>query len=401
MDCTIAETEWNVRDELRVLYSIQNRNPIKKVMHLLKCYLRTFRKWEFQIDNSQEIAFLWTDMRVDHAKMYKKIYDACKESKTLCRINKKNRISFADVVYLFRCSKRYKSPIIVQCQENSEQQIRCAFVDRLIMKATWLEYQKAILLFQKCDYGRVHCFVVHNDLWLCESALIRYANSTGKITIVAEHALCPVNVTDKSIHVLNYWRSPSHYLMAWGESSAKLYKRYSPQLKVGICGNPMVEKHNESVLKGSLGIILDIPENAKENRMMIEIVQAWAKSAKFHVRVRIHPTDNIASYKIDESITSFNGDIETAEFLVGHTSTMLITCLAEGKKVFKYQSEMPFYELPSDVCFCTVDELARCINGKRDMNFASMAIKHIDCIGNESMNKYTAFFKRIRNENWS
>ena len=103
------------------------------------------------------------------------------------------------------------------------------------------------------------------------------------------------------------------------------------------------------------------------------------------------------NYVIDETISSFNRDIDKAALIITHITAMTFIYLAYGKKVMRFTGDELYYNLPEEICFNTKEDFIDKINKIDSVNYKEIAKNHIEFVGSESKQRYNEAFRLLNN----
>jgi hypothetical protein len=384
----------NSRERIFLYYKIKKANCSMLKVVIISCFYMIFN--DFFISGSNK-GFLFVEpsiKRDDYSKIYSTVYEQCWHEKSRISFKRRRRLSLYRIFiaitklpYLFRLRK---------IEKPDKSFIICS---PLVMLAIYFQTIEMLGIKKNLDKFNLSAskgIVILGDIWDLERVFSNYANSKGILTITMQHAIFPADVYENSYDILNYWKVPSRVALVWGNKSEVLFKKYSTGIKTIVCGNPMIEyTHSEDDDSDIIGIVSDIPKYSNYNQEMINIAEQYAKEFKRRVFIRIHPTDTENNYTIDSTVSEFKNDINNAEFLIAHTSTMMYTCMVQGKKVFKLESDISFHEIDKRICFNTLTKLRVCFNSSSSIDFEAIAKEQISHIGAESKENYKNAFKMI------
>lgn len=259
----------------------------------------------------------------------------------------------------------------------------------------WIALRVFEMYLSKLDFSNATSAVVLTDVWPYENVFIRTAKANGIKTVTLQHGIYVPDVSSDKVDVLNFWNIPSDYVLTWGHSSSTLFQKYSPKSKTIICGNPMLKEIESDESSHTIGIAFDIPAYQKYNQNMINIVEAYAQKNNYQIRIRTHPTDSVTNYTINCKTSTFNRDLDNCEVVVAHTTSMLFSYLAQGKKGFRYKSNVTYYELADEVQFSDIQSFLKCMSNRTTIDFKSIAATHIKYIDTSSLGQYKKELSKI------
>lgn len=367
------------------------------VKGVLKAIYKSFFK-KYQIRGKLEnMVFINSVKREDHISNFYKIYDCCTEEKNMCQFSSYITVNFRNIIAFFTQIKSIKkiNNFSVFGKENKAVH---SLKFKIIYYFRLLEYKGIIQMCNLLDLSKVSCLVCYADVLLPEHVLVKTANERGIKTVTCQHGIYPVDTPVNSIDVLNYWESPSDYALVWGDLTNRQFKKYSSKTKTVICGNLSLTKESYPDTNEVIGVATDIPAYKKYNQAMIDIAEEIATELNMKVWIRLHPTDHKENYYCDSSLTQFRKDIESTKYILAHTSTMLFSYMIQGKKVFKYQSEVIFYKLDRRICFKNSAELYEAIKNVDKIDYSVIIEPFFSCIDEKAKQNYKYFFQTILNQ---
>jgi len=236
-------------------------------------------------------------------------------------------------------------------------------------------------------------FVSFGDMQPLDNALIQFLNKhrrTGTATL--QHGLYIDSSGDpQQINSLNFANVVARHFLAWGESTAALVRRHSETM-VSVVGkpSPIFERstiHQPGVAK--FLVALDSAVFAAENARLIEIADQLQRECGLEYRIRLHP--DIPRHLYPESKFQQSGD--RFQFVLGHTTTLLIEFAIAGVPVFRLKTDTPYHPGLDAVEFRTAAEIRDKI-AKTASNPAS--VSHlIRFAGSESKEQYSNRFRSL------
>jgi hypothetical protein len=198
-----------------------------------------------------------------------------------------------------------------------------------------------------------------------------------------------------TVNVINYLHQPSEYFLSWGSYTTSLISQYHPDTKVVECGKPVVfsaESGSELSKKSRpyISVFLDQKIFNIQNETMLQIVIAYASKIGCEVRVRFHPSINKVEFlnkypNIRESLY-----FQDANFVVGHTSSLIYEALALGCKAMRFASEIPAIPMPDDQTFRSLQELEEKVSMHPKLGLEK---EYIAATGEASLSRYANFFR--------
>ncbi len=391
----------NNREILYLYYGLK-KTKIEKLKQLVEWIWGTFFKTYLFSGKGIGALYFLSYSRKDYEKFMCAVYEECDIEKSWLYVKVINRVNFYNFKNffknLFKISKLRTIEIPKYNPYDETQYFTCDIIDVLIIYLGVIRYLGIENSLKSFDFSDATSIVVLCDVWETEHMLVNYANGLGLVTISCQHAIFHPGIYNNTMHFLNFWEVPSKFIFTWGVNSKKMYEKNNRNIDCRICGNPIISKIMKPDEVNLIGIAADIPLYKEYNENMIEIVQKFARIYNFKVVIRLHPTDSEENYKIDEKMCCFGEDLEKAKFIVGHTTTMIITYLASGKKVLKYESDIPYFEVGSDMCFNSLESFKLCYNSLENIDFNKLAENEIQYIAGDSKMRYRDEFNKILNK---
>ena len=238
--------------------------------------------------------------------------------------------------------------------------------------------------------------LLFGDMQSVENLAAQIARIKGIRSATIQHGLYVDYGSYKTINVVNYLNHNSDYFLAWGAETKALIERYRPDANVIICGNPVLSK--SSIAEGSqkndyILVVLDQFIFQEQNLAMLQVVSDYGSKLGISVAVRCHPTDNKEVYftKIPGLIEG--GELESAKFVVGHTTTLLFEMLAKGVPALQYVTEIPRINLPASLQFDSAETLREInLNG---LDVSEVSQHYFGCLGDDASARYAHFFDDV------
>ncbi|OIJ21722.1 hypothetical protein BKP45_03210 [Anaerobacillus alkalidiazotrophicus] len=356
----------------------------KSFIMLLKFFLASIlKKFDHSILKHKEIDFLFVKSqdRKDYNWLYEKIYSQCSYKK-----------------YDFSLKRSYGINFFFLKNSVSNLELLYIFVKKSSLSEGLFIYFKAISyleILNILDNVNYKHLIVFSDVQPVENLMVQYSNLRGINTVTMQHGLYIDYNNFPNINMLNYIDVSSKYLLAWGETTEKLFNKYNPSIKVEICGKPLEKKQKKSNsnIHETIGVVFDIPLFKEFNKKLLLAAYEIAKKRKMKVIVKLHPQDSIENYTFDNTLMNNSNSLEDSSYILAHTTSMIYELLVLGQRVYKLRSGIPANTLNDDLIFSTVEELEDKISN--DFNFVSEAKKHIKYIGEESNDRYRKFFEKL------
>lgn len=340
----------------------------------------------------KEYTFFHSSKRKDYKELFEKIYSTCPYEKNMLSIKNKLTINFYILVISILDLRVLKDICLMLNEIYVDKKI--SFCAIIYIYFEYLKQKDFLRRIKKLDDSKMKCFVVLEDALPFEQTAVCYFNAINIKTITAQHATFYWREGFDDIQILNYYKVPSQYVLTWGENTNKLFNELNPGKKLIICGNPLVKRRSTD-MGDYIAVCGDVIEHLKKNKEMIEIAEKYARKNSVRLLIRLHPADNEANYFIDNEVAQFSKDIDNAQFIIGHTSTMICRYIAEGRKVFRYRSDVLFDIVPDTIEFSTENELEELVKNSNKIDFEYIAEQNIKYCGKESENFYRQAFQYI------
>lgn len=380
----------------------ETRGKLNSLLHtFVACF---FHSYKITIPNREIIYSHYDSRRQDHIDLLNKMLEKCPYTKGELKVEWKYTFFNLDALLnLFRYRHIFKDMKQVAYYKKTEGQdnldyIKLSTRQRLFIYIRLINETDIYSAMCRLDTGKkIRAFVCLNDAFDNETACVQFMQKKGVKTISAQHALDPLNVSIGQIGTINFWGLPTDYYWAWGDNTKKYLSIWNPELKIVTCGNPLISPQSVSKTQGGyIGVVLDTPYYRKYNQKLIDIAKEYAEQNGKRVRIRVHPQDNPVGYSITGECMEICSDLYGSEFILGHTSTMIFTYLAEGTKVYKLKSSVECAEFPLELVFQTSDDLEKLSIKKETLN--DFISQHIKYIGEQSMSAYRQSLENIVRE---
>lgn len=341
----------------------------------------------------EEFTFFYSSKRKDQNRLFEKIYSSCPYRKTKLVLKRKTTLNgrfllgfisnFSFFHTIRRTLNKYYGTEKVSLREQ------------LYIYIDYLAQEDFLRSVKKQNIDKLKVFVALADALLFEQTAVCYFNTKNISTVTAQHGIFFWQDDFSYVQKLNYYNAPSKYVLTWGENTSKLFNRLSPDTESIICGNPLLVPKRVQV-KNFIAVSGDTVNFIDENKKMIEIAELFAKNHSMDLYVRLHPADREENYVVDTDITQFRKDIDEAQFILSHTSSMLCQYISEGRRVFRYKSKIELDYVPSIIEFTNINELEELVKSVDINAFHLIAAKNIAYCGKDSMRKYSEAFNYIR-----
>lgn len=377
-------------ERLKMFLYFEVKNKVNFLELLKRIIAILFRKFKLKGEIAEN-TFFYSICRQEHLDRFTNIFNTCLGEKSMCKLDRCFGINLKNLLILFAnmsCLKNFSNFALF----GEESPVVNRFLFKIIFYLRFVEYQSIANYYKTFDLDKMKYLTVYSDVKPAEHLFIKEANRHGIITVTCQHGMYPTNISINSVHVLNYWRSCSKYALVWGKETGKQFKKYSPGIRIFECGDMNLIAKKFDYKKNIIGIIMDIHENREYNQQMINVAERVAARNGMKIWIRVHPYDNSDNYSINSDISSFKKDNENAEFLIAHTSTMLFSCIAEGRRVLVYKSSFLSYDLDDKICFSDSYELEQCIKQLNYIDWKKIIEPFYCCTGDVAKQKYITFF---------
>lgn len=344
--------------------------------------------------------FIISHLRKDYLRLFQTIYqtDAANNA-SFCEIREvRRRLTMNRTSRIQHQSALFKDTKYVEIHTaEGIRKMRQNIWARTALFLYYLENAQVTNLLKSQQWYGIKRLIVLCDIWPIEAIMVEKAKTAGIVTVSCQHGISYENLDVFSPDKLNYTDISTKYYLAWGENTKKLREKHScEELDILVCGNPiLVTKENKNMNNDIIGIVLDVPSQFEYNVKIVDIVLAVAKRTGKKVVIRPHPQDKLRNYAVDSDVVLEGTDIERCGYIIGHTTTMLYTCMLEGHRVFKYKSDIRYPIINDAVCFQTEEELQQKMNSAQAFDYIQEARNEITFWGKEAGERYQAAWEHI------
>ncbi|MCB4457208.1 hypothetical protein [Leisingera sp. McT4-56] len=247
--------------------------------------------------------------------------------------------------------------------------------------------------FRKMTFKALICFA---DMQPVEHLLARYFRAQGVATVTLQHGLYVDYGDMDTVNVINYEHQPSEYFLSWGPETSQLIQRHHPANTTVDCGKPLIfnaaAEEAGQAPRPYIAVFLDQQIFNRQNEEMLQIATACARRTGRAVKVRFHP-----SVRKEEFFAKFPDireqlHFQDADFVIGHTSSLIYEALSLGCRVLRYDSEIPSIPLPGSCTFSTQEQLeARLALPQPE----GLAQQYFCATGEASLRRYAGFFREV------
>lgn len=247
--------------------------------------------------------------------------------------------------------------------------------------------------FRRMEFKALVCFA---DMQPVEHLLAHYFRSQGVTTFTLQHGLYVDYGEMQTVNVINYKHQPSEYFLSWGPETSNLIHRYHPENRTVDCGKPLIfntaPAGNSPKSTGYISVFLDQKIFNPQNEDMVRVVLDFARRTNRTVKVRFHPSirKNEFFAKFPEIKEQLH--FEDADFVVGHTSSLLYEALSLGCRVLRYETDIPAIPLPVSCTFSNVEQLAARLELPQPEDLAK---QYFCATGAQSLQRYRDVFNKI------
>lgn len=247
--------------------------------------------------------------------------------------------------------------------------------------------------FRKMTFKALICFA---DMQPVEHLLARYFRTQGVTTITLQHGLYVDYGGMDTVNVINYKHQPSEYFLSWGPETSQLIQRHHPGNTTVDCGKPLIFN---AAAEGAgqadqpyIAVFLDQKIFNRQNEEMLQIATACARRTGRAVKVRFHP-----SVRKEEFFAKFPDireqlQFQDADFVIGHTSSLIYEALTLGCRVLRYDSDIPSIPLPGSCTFSTQEQLEDRLALPQPEGLAQ---QYFCATGEASLRRYAGFFREV------
>lgn len=317
--------------------------------------------------------------RGDYDLLFHRITDQCEQPKaSFDVVEGKGRLSLAQV---FRCLLLLPLSLKVR---------RSDWTHWLFM---YLSLVKLYSAARKIPANKNVNVVVFADMQPLDNLLVQQAKRNKKQTTTLQHGLyVDYGSTDETnVNIVNYLNAEAEHFLAWGESTARLIKRYHPEVQTYLCGKPTLVAPDRLRADGYFTVIFDQNIFFKHNIELLEIAYVVAEHLQLKVNIRLHPNNKIEWVKIDPLKTLVNEELNGSAFVVGHTSSLIYECMRIGVPAFRYKTDVPALDTSARILFSSADELQALVKGPLDTP-VGLAYDYIKDIGASAELNYRLYF---------
>ncbi len=310
-----------------------------------------------------------------------------------------NQIERHDVI-IFEDYKKYSVDFNINASKFLVKNIhlmKSINEDNKIKKAClYVRLCSYLLLLNACKKINFSVLVVFADMQPAENLITQFFKLKGKKTVTLQHGLYVDYGGFETVNVINYENHIAEYFLAWGECTGSLIKEYHDLSKVVICGKPQVFMAADvftKIERKYIYIILDQKIYDSINFDLINLANDLARERGLVIKVKFHPQNDKNKYFKAFNYISEGGGLEGAEFVLGHTSSLLFEAMVLGLKVYIYRTSAPCLYAPGNITFSCADGLRLAI--KCGVLTQEQVKYYISDTGKDSEIRYKLFFNDI------
>lgn len=241
------------------------------------------------------------------------------------------------------------------------------------------------------------CVVFFADMQPVEHLIALFMRDKGVKTATLQHGLYVDYGQIDTVNVINYKHHPSEYFLAWGQCTADLINSYHNSSKQIVCGKPRISIETKDINEGDyITVILDQVLFDKQNIQLLEIAEKFSLIKNKRLNIRFHPSKIAKKYEWlpDEYLSDCS--LESSEFILGHTTSMIHECLVAGIKAYRYKTQVPAIRLSTNLEFESLEQLVEIHERKKSIQFDTSY--YISCFGQESRDQYKKALLKVLSE---
>ena len=154
---------------------------------------------------------------------------------------------------------------------------------------------------------------------------------------------------------ITYENMISDYILLWGKAPFNIMKKFIPQDKLLIAGNPLykkIKKSNKKFAPKTCVVFLDYYQYAKSNFEIIKILAEFAEKHKeIKFIIKNHPVNNPKEYEPLVKNTKLillpryadkDEWMQKADFIISHNTTIVLEALKFQIPIFRYKDKTCF-----------------------------------------------------------
>lgn len=313
-------------------------------------------------------------------------------------------------------SAEEKCPVLVEDFRRARKWWRPNLDARKFMLRNWhlrdrikatCRVERECLFVQACMYAYIlsrfsNCrpavVVFFADMQPIEHLISLHFRKAGVTTVTLQHGLYIDYGDFDTVNKINYLHQPSEYFLSWGRNTSELIRCHNPGAKVVECGKPLIfaaASVDKKLPTPYIAVLLDQKIFHEQNREMLRIVLRYASEEGFAVTVRLHPQLSRSELFEEFPEVSERLAFDDADFIVGHTTTMIYEAIYLGCRAFRYRSAAPAISLPDSCEFSSLDELRSCLVQPQPVGLGE---RFFCAVGEAALENYRDFFRGLNRE---
>lgn len=375
----VVQLDWRTITKFDHYLYVNSNNQLKWTKTALKRLLTDSPDIP-NVVNTQFL-FIKTLIRPDYNTFFNEVYEKCQVEKIKTDITYKTNPKF---FYRNALKLIWYIPVFFKIYQHG-------------LKSTFYRYLKAISYLSVLNVAYNYKFktlVTFADMQSIENMLVQYFRKQGKTTITLQHGLYVDYTTFENINKVNYESVVSDYFLAWGNETKALIGKYHPDVKVTICGKP-IDLTPPAQKEDYFTLVFDQNIFKKQNTELLTIASEIAVSTGLKINIRLHPWNNRSAYNFNAEISVFDRTIESSQFVIGHTTSMIFECMRSGIPAYKYRTDVPANVIDDRLKFSDAEELLQCLENTKDFDFVEAGKYYLQYLGEESLEQYRLFFNQL------
>jgi hypothetical protein len=269
-----------------------------------------------------------------------------------------------------------------------------SLAERIYVYIRACSYLDVLRKIERISFNKLLVFA---DMQPLDNLLTQYFSD--KITITVQHGLYVDYKDSDTINTANYLHQPSKYFLAWGEDTRRLIRKYNPARQVVICGKPNIDRSRETEEMPDhdfFSVIFDQNIFQKYNVELLKAAYEFSDRTGMAINLRLHPWNNPESYQIDHTRVQSGLPLSKSSFVIGHTTSMIYELMREGIPAYKLRSKEFALATPDSIQFTDATDLMDLHKRSVDINFKEIGRNYISLRGEESLNAYRDFFRKLQ-----
>ena len=256
-----------------------------------------------------------------------------------------------------------------------------------------------VIVLERLFSNEMRLLVLFADMQSIENFAAQIARIRGIPSVTLQHGLYVDYGSMNTVNVVNYLHHEADVFLAWGENTKQLIKRYHPDATVEVCGKPNVfdsaGSASVSVPESPyLYVVLDQSVFDEQNVAMLQCLLNSKAQHGYDVFVKFHPLSDKAFFFSKFPQIREGASVEAADWVIGHTSSLMYEAIAIGKRVLRFRSSAPALQLSADISFNTESELLALIS-QNDLDYDAIKNELIGEQGANSSRRYAEVISRM------